>query len=334
MPYLPYLLTVTTFFITAISARVVLYGDAIPSLYARDSNLTSLTVNGVDSRFRLVSHFTNERLPATAVLMNTVYYISEAADLDFDAGMNVLRPFTSDDYPGMMIDLENAKPRYNLPAYILVYGLYGAAVQMIAESKFVVSEFDLLWKGRIVAKLRYQKAASSGTAIKGDPGEDDQELNSPIPSNYSSDSSRGTPDILKGQTSTADIANMTLDSSSIDSTNADPEIKLHAQYPENAQLIPIWTIFVMIIATLKDNAWYKATARVQPMSTSVPGFDATLTIQTPRTRQPPYLVYKQLNIAIPLIPILMLRHSKFAEMTFQIEIGGKEYVFPFLCRVL
>ena len=57
----------------------------------------------IDPRFSLQSHYGTTRLPATAVLMNTLTLLTEAADLDYHDAFEFDRHAKFDDYPSVSI---------------------------------------------------------------------------------------------------------------------------------------------------------------------------------------------------------------------------------------
>lgn len=66
--------------------------------------LYNSTLGGnIDSRFSLQSHYSTTRLPATAILMNTLTLLTEAADLDFKDAFEFNRHAKFDDYPSVSI---------------------------------------------------------------------------------------------------------------------------------------------------------------------------------------------------------------------------------------
>lgn len=290
-------------------------------------NLTSLAAHDPDPRFKLTPHYTNERLPATAVLMSTVYLLAEAADLDLNSELEFDKPSVYDDYPSVSISLQNAKPSVPLPCAFLVWGLYFAGMDMIEHNKFVVGDFDVLWKGKITGRLRFQKAqprASFESLANGS-----HSIQVSAPSNYSLDVPSGRSYFTKKRTNETVSAPETPSSAAMKSLTTDPILTLRMEFLQDAKTLPIGTVFAMILELLKDDAEFSATARVQSSSTSLPAFDATLDIQRiqgPSMRTPPYFEYAFLNRAIRQLPRLMLSEGKFAEATFQFEVDDKKYV--------
>lgn len=282
-----------------------------------------------DPRFRLVSRYTTEKLSATAILMNTITMLTEAADIDFHDLVDFDKSVTSEDFPNVVIDFRTVKARDRLPDCFCVWALYLAATDMIRYTKFFVGEHDMIWKGKVVARLSYQKPRSNGLSedgreveifkpnttatsyLEGDLPTFDVEIPLPsIPINDSSDANIGWP-------TTGDLV-----------PNAPAgEMQLHLQYLENARDFAIWTVFQMVLATLKDNAEYPALARVQPFVVNLPGYDAKLGITPnggPARRRPPFFENRNVNNAMRLIPAFVLGQRKVAEIKFSFELDDHE----------
>lgn len=304
------ILFLTAIFLAGIGSTTVRFDQfANSSFQALLPNRTVLTAHTPDSRFKLQAHYTNERLPATAVLMNTVWLLGEAADLDFKSQVDFHKEAALDEYPAVSIDLKTAKPRDRLLACFWVWALYGAAFDMIIHTRFVVSEFDIMWKGKIIAKLQYQKGKAAGL----------------IDDSGSSDSADVLRDKRVMEASRMTVVNLT--STAVQSYSSDESVTLELQYLENAKNIPILTIFMVVLTTLKDNAEYPATARTQPFETKVRGFDAKLEImrnEGPPIRRPPFFERADVNKAVRQLPELMLQQGKFAEISFIVDVDGKE----------
>ena len=290
-------------------------------------NLTSLAAHDPDPRFKLTPHYTNERLPATAVLMSMVYLLAEAADLDMNAELEFDKPSIYDDYPSVSIGLQNARPSTPLPCAFLVWGLYYAGMGMIKHNKFVVSEFDVLWKGKITGRLRFQKAEPRSSFENSANGSHSFQVSAA--SNYSTKVLSDRSYFAKKKTNKTVSASEIASSATVKSLTTDPMITFRMDFLQDAKTLPIGSVFGMIFELLKDDAEFPATARVQPFSITSRGFDATLNIQRiqgPSMRTPPYFEYAFLNNAIRQLPRLMLGQGKFAEATFEIDLDGKKYV--------
>ncbi|CAF9939131.1 MAG: hypothetical protein HETSPECPRED_001494 [Heterodermia speciosa] len=288
-------------------------------------NLTSLVAHDPDVRFKIVPHYTNDRLPATAILMSTVYLLAEAADLDMNSELEFDRPFVAEDYPSVSIDLQkNIRHSVILPSAFLVWALYLAAIDMIDNNKFVVSSFDLLWKGRIYASLRYQKPEPGASFESAANGSHNFQVSAS--SNYSAmvPSDRS---YTKNRASETFSVPLVRSPETVNTLVTDPLLTIHMQYLQDARILPIGTVFAMTLEMLKNDAEFPANSLVQSSSTTKRVFDATLEIQRsegPSTMTPPYFEYMHLNRAIRQVPRLMLDGGKFAEVAFQIEIDQKE----------
>ena len=306
-------------------AYTLFFGFSIPATIASPldltlPNFTSLGSHDPDSRFQLTPHYTDERLPATAVLMSTVYLLAEAADLDMNSELEFPHPSVFDDYPSVSIGMQNVRPSVALPCGFLVWALYEAALDMINQNKFVVSSFDVLWKGRITARLQYQKTddlAKNGSLSFGVSAL----------SNSSSKVRDARSYFTKKRTIETHTAPVNPTPDAAKTLTADPLLTINMQFLPNARTLTIGTVFAMTLEVLKDNAQYAATDVVRSSSTILRAFDATLDIrrtQGPSMSTPPDFEYRHLNRGIRQVPRLMLSEKKFAEVAFQIDIDKKE----------
>ena len=300
--------------------------ESDPNYYDIILNKTIGHGHDPDPRFGLVSRYTTEKLPATAILMNTITILIEAADIDFRDVVVFDKSVTSEDFPNVVIDFSTVKARDQLPDCFCVWALYLAATDMIRYTKFFVGEHDITWKGKVVARLSYQKPRSNGLS------EDGREVEIYKPNTTATS-------YLDGDTPTFDIEIPFWPVPNNDSNVEWPttgdlspdvpaeEMQLHLQYLEDARDFPIWTVFQMVITTLKDNAEYPAEDRVQPFVVKVPGYDAKLGIATnggPARRRPPHFENRHVNNAMRLIPAFMLGQRKVAEIKFAFDLDGHE----------
>ena len=282
----------------------------------KDSSPSISPLNGTvnlsgDSRFSLQPHYTSTRIAATAVLMNTVSFLSEAADHGFESYLDINRRATFAAYPSVIIDIQTAKSKERLQNFLLIWALYEAAWDMVAKNKFFVSEFDMVWKGKVVGRLRYM--APLNGAIEQGIGLGEQKANKRAPIS-------GTLFQIESANSTY-TALLPLNAT----TNALLAMKL--QYLRNGRDVPIYAVFMTVMATLVKNAYYPAKTRVRPFEASTPGFDAEMAISTssgPTSYQPPFFEREHLNHAIQLLLEHMLQQRKFAEIAFTVLLDAKE----------
>ena len=289
-------------------------------------NFTSPLSHDPDSRFKLEPHYTNERLPATAILMSTVYLLAEAADLDMNSELDFPGSSFFDDYPSVSIGLQNAKPSVPLPCGFLVWALYDAGIDMIRHNKFVVSTFDVLWKGRITARLRYQKTEPSSSFHRLAKN-DSLSFQVSALSNSSSKVRSARSSFTKKRTIETITAPANPSPDAARTLTADPQITINMQFLPNARTLSIGTVFAITLEVLKNNAEFAATARVRSSMTTQREFDATMEIRRtegPSMLTPPDFEYMYFNRAIRQVPRLMLNQGRFAEVAFQIDIDKKE----------
>lgn len=277
-----------------------------------------------DPRFSLQPRYTTIRLPATAILMNTVSLLAEAADLDIDAHLEFDRHGVFPEYPTVTIDLQTSKNRDRLQNFMLVWTLYEAAWDMIAKNSFFVCEFDIMWKGRVVARLRYGKAPEGG-------GEFGQRTTDGRSETFTREASTAGH-----KASSSAINNTVVEAESANTTSTIPPlplisianeaIALNLKYLNNGENIPIFTVFMTVLATLTENAFYPAAALVEPFHASTPGFDAQISIMrnagSPDQR-PPFFERTILTQAMRQLPGFMLMQRRFAEVAFTITVEGR-----------
>ena len=311
------------------SAAVKPVPESDPNYYDVILNKTVGHGHYPDPRFKLVSRYTAEKLPATAILMNTITILSEAADINFHDLVEFDKSITSEDFPSVVIDFRTVKARDRLPDCFCVWALYLAATDMIRYTKFFVGEHDIIWKGRVIARLSYQKPGSD--RLSGDGREVEIYKPNATATSY-----------LVGDTPTFDVkiplwpppSNDSLEPNGAWPTTGDlaldvsaSEMVMNLQYLENARDFQIWTVFQMVLTTLKDNAEYPALDRVEPFVVKVIGYDAKLGIATnggPARRRPPYFENRHVNSAMRLIPAFMLSQRRVAEIKFAFELDGHE----------
>lgn len=205
-----------------------------------------------DPRFAMQPHYTTTPLPATAILMNTVELLSNAAFYLWDAHIDYDHHeiFT---YPAVFIDLQITRSRDPIATFMFVWALYEAAWDMVAKKKFCTSRFDILWKERIVAKLIYRQPHP----------EEPLQANSETLGLTSNESASVADDVYR-KTLTINTALSTLHLGGAPTTppralNASYEdVRLEVKYLLNAQDLPIGTMFLAVLAALKDNAYFPA----------------------------------------------------------------------------
>ena len=97
-------------------------------------------------------------------------------------------------------------------------------------------------------------------------------------------------------------------------------VSINLQYVNHGKDLPIYAVFMTVIAAMKDNAYYPATALVQPFASGTPGYDAQLSIMLDSSPQTPRIPFIRSHVthAIRHIPVFMLEQRRFAEVGFTI----------------
>ena len=257
--------------------------------------------------------------------MNTVTLLAEAADLDFNGYVKWNRPATFSRYPAVDIDLQLKRSRDPVHNFLLIWALYEAAWDMIDKNKFCVSDFDMVWRGKVVAVLRYKQATQQ--ELQETEGGESKDNETASFAGLTTARGGGTS-MLGGIARGTGQVNTTVELPLSVQTSNEDVLTLHLQYLSNARDLPIFGVFMAVIAALKDNAYYAPTDRVYPFSSSTPGFDTQLSIlrNEPPITTPPFFERTHITHTIRLIPGFMLEERKIAEVAFTFRLGNKGQV--------
>lgn len=266
--------------------------------------------------------------------MNTVTLLSEAADLDFNGYVKWNRQATFSQYPAVIIDLQLTRSRDPVKNFILIWALYESAWDMVAKNKFCVSDFDVVWKGKVVAKLKYKKATEQELESIG--GGESKNNETASLANVATSGGSGTSLVGDIARDTGQL-NTTVESPLSARTSNVNVLTLHLQFLRNAKDLPVFSVFMALLAALKDNAYYPSTDRVHPFASSTPGFDSQLSIlrMEPPIQTPPFFERTHITNTIRLIPSFMLGERKFCEVAFSFKLGEKGQVdlFAWSCAL-
>ena len=196
---------------------------------------------------------------------------------------------------------------------------------MVAKNKFFVSEFDIVWKGKVVARLRYTTPSDSEKNQRVGVGE--QKGSKTVVS--SSLAALGGKETSSGNATLSQIGSASLTHTALLplSTTTKNVLAMKLQFLRNAGDLPIYAVLITVMATLVKNAYYPANTRIQPFDVSTPGFNAQLAISVstgPDSHQPPFFLREHLNHAIQQLPEFMFEERKFKEIAFTVMLDNKE----------
>ncbi|KAL8788388.1 MAG: hypothetical protein Q9195_007346 [Heterodermia aff. obscurata] len=257
--------------------------------------------------------------------MNTINFLSDAADYGFESFLDINRRASFPDYPSVIIDVQTAKSKDKLQNFLLIWALYEAAWDMVAKNKFVVSEFDIVWKGKVAARLRYTTPPESG--IVQHIGEAEQKGRKTVISPGSAALGVKETSSVNVTLSHIEPANLTHTALLPLSTTVKVNLAMRLQYLRNGRDLQIYAVLLTVMATLVKNAHYPAKTRIRPFDASTPGFNAEIGISVstgPGSHQPPYFERDHLNHAIQQLPAYMLEERKFKEIAFTVLLDDKE----------
>ena len=112
--------------------------DTYPSIPLSNS---TVGLSG-DPRFALQPHYTSTRLLATAVLMSVIFFLSEAANYDFESFLDINRRASFPTYSSVVIDIQTVKAKDRLQNFLVIWSLYESAWDMVSRSRSLSFPFD------------------------------------------------------------------------------------------------------------------------------------------------------------------------------------------------
>lgn len=196
---------------------------------------------------------------------------------------------------------------------------------MVAKNKFFVSEFDMVWKGKVVARLRYTTPPDGG--IKQRVGVGEQKGSKTVVSSSLAALGDKETSSVNATLSQIESANLTHTALLPLSTTTNNVLGMKLQFLRNGRDLPIYAVLITVMATLVKNAYYPANTRIRPFDASTPGFDAQLAVSVstgPDSHHAPFFEREHLNHAIQQLPEFMLEERKFKEIAFTVMLDNKE----------
>ena len=251
-----------------------------------------------DPCFSIRAGYSNIRLPATSVLMNAINAAASLANLDFEKQVTFhLLPLPK--FPEVQIEFVPAPPLPSVEAKIFVWGLYGGINDIVGRKQYREVEFDLLWKGNVVAWLRFEKA-ESGTRAFNMAGGDTKMLE---PASNSSGVMEITDTLMAGPLAPFSFA---------------------AQFTPYAKPFTIFQVFMAVLSALVQIARFPSRSIVKPLIYESQDYNARIVVMMADRRTPPYFEYIWLIEGLRRIPDFMFEKGKFMELGWKIRVNGKE----------
>ena len=285
------------------------------------SSANNATLEGaIDTRFSVEGRYSDVRIAPTSCFMNTVAYVADISNHGWNRAVHVSRHAQFTGYRNVEIDIETVTTA-DLSARFLIWALYLAISDMTIRRQFFAVEFNVKWKGNVIAWIRFQKPV-------------DQTGDDAGPTTASSDSAgvnltQGTRIIVSDPTAVAGIEAesgvSTITRSNITTKtvdNGDTQLNFVINYTPEAKTLTTFDVFMAILATMVENAISDANARIQPFQVSASGFNAEVAITSQFRRRPPFFVHRWVTEAMTQVPAFMLLRGRFAEVGFEIRIDG------------
>lgn len=270
-----------------------------------DGNLSKALLSPPwDSRFSIRAGYSHARLQPTAVLMNAVNVAARLAVLDFNQRFIVdIAPLQR--YPDVKIDFVPVPPMIAVETKILVWGLYGGINDIVGRKQFREVEFDLLWNGKVVAWLRFEKAVID--MVEEPAG--------------------GKQPTIKPQVLQTSIQNDTmpprLQTDTGLTTNPTP-FAFSAQYTPYSKPLSIFQVFMSVFSALVQIAPLAATSDVKELAYEAQDFNSRIVVFKKDRKVRQIFEYRWLVEGLKRIPEFMFESARFAELEWEIVVNGKE----------
>ena len=264
-----------------------------------------------DSRFSIRAGYSSVRLPPTSTLMNAVDVAANLATLDFDKQFEVhFLPLPK--YTDVQIEFEAVPPAKYVDAKILVWGLYGGINDIVGRKQFREVEFDLLWSGKVVAWLRFEKVER-------------KTLSEGIAATENGTSSILEPEMsqnkgMNGFSATSDLSGISKNLAA----GPNPAFGFAAQFTPYAKPLSIFQVFMSVLAALVQVAVFRVTTIVKPLVYEALDYNSQIAVLRRERKAPPFFEYRWLIEGLKRIPEFMLAQGRFAELGWKVMVGGKE----------
>ena len=291
---------------TALSSPLSLQprANSLLPLTSSDNLSEALQSPPWDSRFSIRAGYLNTRLQPTAVLMNAVNVAADLAVLDFNNRFIVdIAPLQK--YPDVKIDFVPVPPMIAIETKILVWGLYGGINDIVGRKQFKEVEFDLLWNGKVVAWLRFEKAVNNMV------GETAERKKPTIDPHFLQTSKQNDTMPPRLQTDIGLTANPT-------------PFAFTAQYTPYSKPLSIFQVFMSVFSALVQVAPLAANSDVKALVYEAQDFNSRIVVFRTEGKAWQVFEYRWLIEGLKRIPEFMLESAKFAEIGWEIKVNGKE----------
>lgn len=287
---------------TSINAQ--LHNSSSPALKDLSSAI------GIDPRLKLYIKIYEGHLPSRSCLMNTVEALAFLAEKDYH-GTTPQMTISVPGYTDVQIVIKPPDGARTLPVKPAVLGLYLAVLAMSTDpamqEMFEITSWIVLWDDVKVAYILMQLS---------DPRNQTQAQDlTGLPSGTMLKLNDTTPIILAEDSKNGHFANST------NPTNTDVKL-IMSFYPWGTPLREM-SVFITVLATLKDIAQYPSTDLVADFEIAVPVSDVSIAFTKEASTGltgPPSFEYRWVIGAAKQIPLWMVHH-RWWESSFTIEVN-------------
>lgn len=273
----------------------------------RDARRANLTLgNPPDRRFGIGVDYDLPLLTAISCLMNAVNGLAILAELDLQSRLPGALRITLSRYSEVEVEFEPVPPATHIDVRIMIWGLYAGIYDMLVYQKWKTAEFDLYWRSVSVAWIRFEmRRRAVGTSVE-------------------SLDSRNRSDSTLSVNSTGSLWAVTNDITTARIMPDDEVPAVQFFYLPSGEAIAAQTVFITVLATLRNLAEFSVGDIIVPFESGEDGFDATIRFlpeRHPRTMAP-FNKYRWAIDAVRQIPGYMLAHKMFAELAIVMTVDG------------
>ena len=269
-----------------------------------NNSISTLQTSGADSEFSMKGGTGDEDLPIMSVLMNAVSALADLAHEPYRWRLQGFHVANLPDYTDIDINIQPVAPATDLEVRFAIFGIYFVVYDMIKTRKFKISDYDMYLDKEVIGRVTINNRKRPTLARR---------------------SLLGPAQSFPNQAHS--VLNETATSMNVTPPIFDPGLQQYFEYlpglADEDLLAP--SMFVTLLAVLKDIAQYPELDVVKPFISGASGFKIRLQIMgmiPPRT-EPPFLLYSNLIDTLRKIPDFMVKNAKFRGITILISFGDE-----------
>ena len=265
-----------------------------------------------DSRFSYKAEFTENTLPLTPCLMNTVELLAQYAERDWLSKVRTRCGVVLPEYPQVEIAVIPAAPATSVEVRFVIWGIWVGIRDIIQENNYHEAEFEIFWERKLVAYIYFTLPLDFPVTSSNATSGTEESLNLLLPS----------PNTTIGDT-------LDTSSSAQDSSDAlyDGHFSWRPFFAPTSKTLTVLEVFLTVMAGLKNTAPHAASDKVRGRyASAATGVNANVQLFIHKRRRPrptpPFFQYIHVIKALRLIPGYMLEKKRFSELFFTMDVDG------------